>query len=290
MIQLASRDATARRPVITYFLLVFAISYGAFIVVVGPRLLHGGTETAADAEYILFPVLVVGVFIVSLTMTGRLYGSSGIRRLLAREARWEVNPGWYLIALLLCPAVLLAVILTLAWLVSPVFRPNDFVLGISFAVMPGFLEEFGWTGFAYPHMRRTLSPFRAAVLLGILWGLWHAPVVDYLGAAAPHGEYWLPFFLAFIAVVSAVRVLIVWVYSRTGSLLLCQLMHLSSTGSLVMLDPVRVSPAQETLWYALYGAALWLIAAIWVRPRLRDSNAPPIRDEQRVVQADVQPL
>jgi len=67
-------------------------------------------------------------------------------------------------------------------------------------------------------------------------------------------------------------------------------MHLSSTGSLVMLDPVRVSLAQETLWYALYGAALWLIAAIWVRPRLGDSNAPHIRDGQRVVEADVQPL
>ncbi len=155
----------------------------------------------------------------------------------------------------------------LARLVSPVFRPNLFILGISFAVMPGFLEEFGWMGFAYPHMSKFVQPFRAALLLGVLWGLWHAPVVDYLGAAAPRRRYWLPFFLAFIAIVSAVRVLIVWVYRHTQSLLLAQLMHVSFTASLVMFDPARLSPAQETFWYALY-AALWLIVLIWIRPAL----------------------
>jgi membrane protease YdiL (CAAX protease family) len=263
----------SRSQVLKYFLLVFAVSYGAFLVVVGPRLLHGGTETAADAEYILFPVLVVGVFLVSVSMTAVLYGRSGVKRLFAGETRWNVNPGWYAFALLLCPGVMLALIFALAWLVSPVFRPNDFALGISFAIMPGFLEEFGWMGFAYPHMRKSMTPFRAAVLLGILWGLWHAPVVDFLGAAAPHRQYWLPFFLAFIAIVSAVRVFIVWLYSHTESLLLAQLTHVSLTGSLVMFDPVRASPAQEALWYALYGATLWGIVVIWIRPRLTGTSS-----------------
>jgi membrane protease YdiL (CAAX protease family) len=258
----------SRRAVWTYFLLVVSISYGAFLLVVGPRILRGGMESAADAEFILFPILVVGVFAVSLGLTGKLYGMAGVKRLFAGETRWNVNPGWYAVALLLCPAVMLAVISALAWLVSPVFQPNLFILGISFAVVPGFLEEFGWMGFAYPHMVKSMRPFRAALLLGILWGLWHAPVVDYLGAAAPHRRYWLPFFFAFVAIVSAVRVLIVWVYSHTQSLLLSQLMHVSFTGALVIFDPARVTPAQETMWYALYAAVLWLIVLIWIRPAL----------------------
>jgi hypothetical protein len=117
-------------------------------------------------------------------------------------------------------------------------------------------------------IQRCGARIRALTLLGDLWGLWHAPVVDYLGAAAPHRRYWLPFFFAFIAIVSAVRVLIVWLYDHTGSLLLAQLTHVSLTGSLVMFDPVRVSPAQETLWYALYAAALWVIVSIFIRPRM----------------------
>lgn len=267
----------ARRAVRTYFLLVFSISYGAYLLIVGPRILRGGMETAADAEYILFPVLVVGVFVVALVLTAKLYGMAGIRSLFAGEARWNVDSGWYAAALFLCPAIMLAVISVLARVVSPVFHPNLFVLGITFGIVPGFLEEFGWMGFAYPHMRKFMQPFSAALLLGVLWGFWHAPVVDYLGAAAPHRRFWLPFFLAFVAIVSAVRVLIVWIYSHTQSLLVAQLTHVSFTGSLVMFDPARVSPAQETFWYAIYAAVLWLIVLIWIRPALSGRQKPQLQ-------------
>lgn len=266
----------AARRASAYFLSVFSISYGAFCVVVGPRLLRGRTETAAQAESILFPLLVVGVFLTSVFLTWRYYGRCGLRGLFAGEKRWRRSPRWYAVVLLLCPSLTLAVTFTLSRLISPIYRPNTFLLGITFALMPGFLEEFGWTGFAYPHLRKSLSPFRAALLLGFLWGLWHAPVVDYLGAAAPHHRYWLPFFLAFIAIVCAVRVLIVWIYNHTASLPLAQLMHVSMTGSLVAFDPVRVSPAQEALWYAIYAALLWLIVLVWIRPRM---NRRPLRTD-----------
>jgi membrane protease YdiL (CAAX protease family) len=146
--------------------------------------------------------------------------------------------------------------------VSPVFAPNVFLLGIVFGLFPGFFEEVGWMGFAFPKMRATRSALGAGLLLGVLWGLWHAPVVDYLGAAAPHGLYWLPFFLAFITILTAMRVLIVWVYSNTNSVLLAQLMHASSTGFLVILGPAHVSPGQEALWYAVYAAVLWMVVAL----------------------------
>jgi hypothetical protein len=58
------------------------------------------------------------------------------------------------------------------------------------------------------------------------------------------------------------RVLIVWVYSNTGSLLLAQLMHVSMTASLVVLDPIQVSSAQETLWYWAYAAVLWMVVVV----------------------------
>jgi hypothetical protein len=63
----------------------------------------------------------------------------------------------------------------------------------------------------------------------------------------------------------AVRVLIAWVYTNTGSLLLAQLIHVSSTGSLVLFSPPRVTAAQEVMWYSLYGAALWIAVAIVVK-------------------------
>jgi uncharacterized membrane protein len=96
----------------------------------------------------------------------------------------------------------------------------------------------------------------------VLWGLWHLPVIDYLGAAYPHGSYWLPYALAFIVAMTAMRVLIAWVYTNTTSVLLAQLLHVSSTASLVVLGPSPISPAQEALWYAVYALVLWVIVAV----------------------------
>ncbi len=250
-----------RHPVATYFSMVFLISYGSFLVVVGPKLIRGEAMQSTDA-FLLFPVIVVGVCLVGIVLTSIVDGRSGLRNLFSRVGRWRVGMRWYAVALLTPPVLILAVLLTFRTLVSPIFIPHFFLLGILFGLVPGFLEEIGWMGFAFPRMQLKQGTLATGILLGVLWGLWHAPVVDYLGAAAPHGVYWLPFFLTFVALVTAMRVLIVWVYSNTGSVLLAQLMHVSSTASLVLLAPSPISPAQETLWYAAYAAVLWIVVAL----------------------------
>jgi uncharacterized protein len=250
-----------RHPVVTYFSLVILIAYGGFLLLVGPEILRGGREQPSDAEYILFPIMDLTVCLLGIALTGILDGRKGLRALFARFGRVRVNVGWYAAALLIPPVLILFVLLIMRTVVSPIFAPKFFALGFLFG-LPAILEEIGWMGYAFPRMRAKLSPLAAALLLGVLWGLWHAPVVDYLGAAAPHGAYWLPFFLSFVAIVSAMRVLIVWVYSNTGSLLLAWLMHLSMTSSLVVFDPIGVSPAQEMAWYWIYAVVLWIVVAV----------------------------
>ena len=46
---------------------------------------------------------------------------------------------------------------------------------------------------------------------------------------------------ALAAAMTAMRVLIAWIYVNTKSVLLSQLMHISSTSSLVVLSPARIS-------------------------------------------------
>ena len=99
-------------------------------------------------------------------------------------------------------------------------------------------------------------------MLGLLWGFWHLPVMDFLGTATPHGRYLFPYFLAFVAAMTAMRVLIGWIYTNTNSVLITQLMHASSTGSLVVFSPPHLNPAQEALWYAVCAVALWFMAAV----------------------------
>ena len=87
--------------------------------------------------------------------------------------------------LLIPPAGILAVLGGLSLTVSPRFTPGFFVFGIAAGMVAGFCEELGWTGLAYPRMQARFGWLPGALLLGVLWGLWHLPVVDSLGAAAP---------------------------------------------------------------------------------------------------------
>lgn len=249
----------ARRPITSYFVFTFAISWTAAFAVVAPRVLHG-EPVPKFSGILMFPAMLLGPVVSGFLMTHLLDGPAGIRKLFSSIARARVGIGWYGV-LLLPPVAVLAVLLTLKTFVSSVFIPNHFFLGVLFGIPAGILEEVGWTGFAFPKMQARLGTLGAGIVLGLLWSAWHLPVIDFLGAASPHKKYLPLFFLAFATAMTAMRVLIGWIYQNTQSVLLAQLMHISSTGALVIFGPFQVTSAQETAWYFTYGVALWIIVA-----------------------------
>ncbi len=249
-----------RHQIASYFVLTYTISWLGALLVVAPNLISGSRITTING-LIMFPVMLLGPSIAGIAMTAIADGKSGLRDLRSRMGRWRVGGQWYA-TILIPPVLIMLVLLALSTMVSPDFTPRLFLWGLLFGIPAGFLEEIGWTGYAFPKMCLKQSPLRASLLLGVLWGLWHLPVIDFLGAASPHGTYWLPYALAFIVAMIAMRVLIAWVYSNTSSVLLAQLIHISSTGSLVMLSPTLIAPAQEALWYWVYAGALWVVVAI----------------------------
>lgn len=249
-----------RHPTMSFFVLTFTLSWMGALAVAAPSLLHGRMPGKIDG-ILMFPAMILGPCLSSILLTWRLYGKAGLRDLGSRLIRTP-SPAAWVGALLIPPILILSVLWTLEHLVAPVFAPNLFLIGILFGLPAGLLEEVGWSGFAFPHMERAASPFRASLLLGLLWALWHLPVVDHLGTATPHGDAWLFYFLTFAVAMTAMRVLIGWMYMNTQSVLLAQLMHISSTGSLVMLSAPRVAPMQEAGWYAVYGIALWIVVFV----------------------------
>ena len=76
------------------------------------------------------------------------------------------------------------------------------------------------------------------------------------------GEHWLPAFVGWCGHVVALRVLIVWVYVNTKSLLLAQLMHASSTGFFGILIPIVIAPASRSILYRVYAVALSAVAVV----------------------------
>jgi membrane protease YdiL (CAAX protease family) len=251
-----------RHPARSYFVLTFLISWICAFAVAAPQLLR--REPLPQLTGVLmFPAMLLGPCLSSLALTAIIDGKPGLSDLLARLTRWRIPAIWYAV-LTLPPILVLLVLSALRAFLSPAYTPNHFWLGILFGIPAGILEEIGWMGFAFPKLIQRRETFSSAILLGLLWSLWHLPVINFLGAATPHGSYWLPFFLAFAAAMTAMRVLICWTYTNTRSVLLAQLLHISSTSSLAVFSPA-VSPSREVLWYALYASTLWLVAFFVLR-------------------------
>ncbi len=260
-------------PARIYFLVAFVISWTGAIILVAPKLL-GGHPIAKLDGILMFPIMLLGPAASGIILIAATEGKKGLRNLLFRMGKWKAPVKWYVTALVVPPCLIMLVLLFLKNFVAVAFTPNFFYFGFLFGIPAGFFEEIGWTGYVFPALREKQKFLKASIILGFLWGLWHLPVIDFLGAASPHGNYLILFFISFIAMLTAIRILIMWVYSNTNSLPLTQLMHAVSTGCLATFGPSALSAAQETLWYSLYAFALWITVLIIMKFKgIKSANA-----------------
>jgi uncharacterized protein len=244
-----------------YFFSTFLLSWLSAAIVIAPCVLAGKPVDKIHG-ILMFPAMIIWPCLLGILLTRITGGKSGLRQLFSRMKIWKFERPWYPWTILIPPVLIMIVLFFLEHLRSGNYARNYFFTGIAFGIPAGFFEEFGWTGFAFMKMHKRQGVIGSGVTLGILWSLWHLPAIDFLGAASPHGQWLLAFFLSFTLIMTAMRLLIVWLYSRTGSLLLAQVMHAISTSSLILFGPASLSPSQEATWYALYGGILWMVVLL----------------------------
>ncbi|HZT08371.1 MAG TPA: CPBP family glutamic-type intramembrane protease [Chloroflexota bacterium] len=280
-----------RHPVLSFYILVFTISWGGILLVIGgPGAIPGTPERV---ERLFFPALLAlfcGPSLASILMTALVDGRAGLRELLGRLLQWRVNVRSYVIALLPAPALVLAVFLALSRF-SPVFTPllltadnraSLLLFGIAWGLIGGgLLEELGETGFAVTRLRRQHSALRTALIVGLLWGAWHFLIAIWAGGSLAGGQ-WTSYLLGLLffyeGVLPAYRVLMVWLYDRAGSLLIAMLMHASLSASTLIVQP-SLTGVPYVMGNVALAAALWVVVGTVAVAHRRDvrPRSPAVR-------------
>jgi uncharacterized protein len=248
------------RPLVAYSALAYAISWGLILTFLASKGFRFADISLGDG-FVIFLCMLAGPSVSGLLLTWRLDGRRGLAEMAERARRWRVQPRWLVVALGTNLVVYLAVLGTLAVLVSPHFVPGFQPIGLVIGLMAGGLEELGWTGFATPRLLSRWSPLRAGLALGLVWATWHA-LADFTGNGAAMGGQWLPYFLVYwVVTLTAYRVLMTFVYAHTRSLLIAMLMHASYTGWQFTLSP-GTSGDQSFIWQVLLAITFVAIATL----------------------------
>ena len=208
-----------RHSVVSYFLLAFALSWAIWIpmALAGVRVYQGsGWPTHIPG---LFGPMVAG-FIMSALVAGR----AGIVDLLRRMVRWRVELRWYLAALSpLAFFALAAVIMEVTGQGWPDLAELGKFSGLPVMIAPvmwavmllvnSYPEEIGWRGFAVPQLLKTRSLLTTALVIGVLWALWHVPSMFVI---QNYRELGLPFLPGFLLGIIAGSIFLAWLYRASG--------------------------------------------------------------------------
>jgi membrane protease YdiL (CAAX protease family) len=271
---MTAKALITRHPVVAYYVLTFAVSWGGFLLAGGTGLREGTNWEADPRFWYAVLAMLAGPPIVGILLTVVVSGMAGIRELLSRLLRWRTGARWYVVALLIAPLIQAGTLLALS-LLSPEYLPTIvttddraslLMLGIAAGLGGALIEELGWTGFAIPRMWRRYGVLATGLIVGVLWGVWHLLQMMWVGstsaAGVPPALFLSQYFFTAIAALAAYRVLMVWVYAATESLLLAILMHASYIFStLIVLAPPTTG--QSFLTYSwVFALALWVVVGL----------------------------
>jgi len=217
-----------RHPLVTFFVLAFGLTWSVWV----PRVAASQGLLATDLPIMLGQVWSWIPAVAALLAAALTGGRGAIRDLGARLVRWRVGLQWYAVVLIGPAAFSFAVagVYTLlggSWTAPRVL--DERLLGLVplllvLVLTDGVGEELGWRGYALPRLLARRGALAVSIFLGVIWALWHLPLLWTEGAVL----YGIPVLLLF-AHVPAQAVLYTWVFLHArGSVLLAVLFHAAS--------------------------------------------------------------
>lgn len=220
-------------------------------------------------RYYLAAWLGIAAITIAAPFVGALLGKypldlhlSGMRALL------EANPKGAQVLEKMPLALLVVVQMGSGLLVAPLFNSPA-----------TFGEEFGWRGYLLPSLL-PLGQWKALLIHGVIWGLWHAPVIAMGHNYPSHPRLGILLMVLFCTLIG---LLMGWLRLGSGSVWPCVIAHstLNGFGGAVVVFSRAGVPLDSTV-VGITGWTGWILPALWVlwlvaRRRLPvpEAAAPP---------------
>ena len=231
-----------KHPLATFFTLAIVITW----LISLPSLLFGMPFTPIQTAG------AYGPFLAALIVSTAL-GSGALKSLFSRMTKFRFGLRWYLLAIFgnlllyllvtgLSGAPLVQSLADNWILIFTLYLPALFT---SYLVNP-IGEETGWTGFALPRLQKRFKPWQAAVILGVLWAIWHLPAFF---VPSEMGAFNLVGFIFFVLSSIFIRIIWTWVTNNAqGSGIVGILLHASSnTVSLALIPNLLPVPTPDQM-------------------------------------------
>ena len=217
-----------RHPLVAFYLLAFTISWCGYV----PLLLQGAGCSPFSSPLWLGGLLLpaVGPALAALTV-------------IAIESNWRFSLAWllrsfakrvaglwfaiavFLPAVMLLAARLLASRTTHGTRIKPHISVAEILLFAVMSLAANPWEEVGWRGFALARFEARYNSLLSAIVVGVLWALWHIPL--FLLKNNPMSMAHIPFAVWSVGVIGQ-SVLLAWIFNSTGrSLLAVTIFHVS---------------------------------------------------------------
>jgi membrane protease YdiL (CAAX protease family) len=217
-------------------------------------------------------IVILGVMSPSIaTLLIRLYddGVDGVRSIFGGLTAWRFGRVWWGVTLVLPVAFALGlaggvIVLGQDFSPEPIRIVSEagagFVLLILLRLVTAAGEEIGWRGHLLPLLQARLSALNASLVIGMIWGVWHLPLLIGNGVEGP---------IIALRLVSTIggAVMFTWLFNNTGgSVLAVILLHAGNNlwGPLLATSPTAQPAATVftienlllgVVLIALYGGA-----------------------------------
>lgn len=185
---------------------------------------------------------LIGPGLAAIAVTFISAGWLGIKALFRPLLNWKVGIIYYVfvyagVFFFYCAASWLTVLFQgytethdIFWLIennkAPFFNLSGIWLLLEITIIYTFCEELGWRGLGLPALLFYMNGLNAALLIGVLWTLWHIPLVYLYGH-----EFGLATFLIYFTHIVCFSIFYAWLYLKTNfSLLLVGLFHGATDG------------------------------------------------------------